>query len=229
MVQNDRKDFMHFVPWRASTTSRHVCGPRGGVQWDNWAEFSQTVHGPVSLLCCLTQKYCQARPQWAIGAFSLLFTLQELVNSGNSWSFAPAPFHLTQLSMVFMNRQLAVAGKVSRSSVSVTFQRAFWYYKLCKPMINGSRFIPCYYKHALLCPWYKSVLQLSFGLYGIHNLVTVALGILYPVETSTTYTCTYPSILRVLCFCIASLKAVFPCLKIWFQWRLMEQWGVQTY
>ena len=170
------------------------------------------VHGPVSLLCYLTQKIVK----YVLSEQLVLFhsCLQELVDLGNSWSFAPAPFHLTQLSMAFMNRQLAVAGKVSRSSVSVTFQRAFWYYKLCKPMINCSLFIPCYYKHALLCPWHKSVLQLSFSLYGIHNLVPVALDILYHIETSTAYTCTYPSILRVLCFCIASLKTVFPCSSI---------------
>ena len=35
-------------------------------------------------------------------------------------------------------------------------------------------------------PWYKSVIQLGFGLYGIHNLVPVALGRVYPVETSTS-------------------------------------------
>ena len=36
-------------------------------------------------------------------------------------------------------------------------------------------------------PWYKSVIQLSFGLYTIHNLgVPAALGCVYPVETSTS-------------------------------------------
>ena len=34
-------------------------------------------------------------------------------------------------------------------------------------------------------PWYKSVIQLGIGLYGIHNLGAVALGSVYPVETST--------------------------------------------
>ena len=34
--------------------------------------------------------------------------------------------------------------------------------------------------------WYKSVIQLGFGLYGIHNLVPAALGRVYPVETSTS-------------------------------------------
>ena len=35
-------------------------------------------------------------------------------------------------------------------------------------------------------PWDKSVIQLSFGLYGIHNLMLAALGCVYPVETSTS-------------------------------------------
>ena len=32
----------------------------------------------------------------------------------------------------------------------------------------------------------KSVIQLGFGFYGIHNLVPAALGRVYPVETSTS-------------------------------------------
>ena len=35
-------------------------------------------------------------------------------------------------------------------------------------------------------PWYKSVIQLGVGLYGIHNLGPAALGSVYPVETSTS-------------------------------------------
>ena len=41
-------------------------------------------------------------------------------------------------------------------------------------------------------PWYKLVIQLGVGLNGIQNLGPVALGCLYPVETSTrciTYAC----------------------------------------
>ena len=34
-------------------------------------------------------------------------------------------------------------------------------------------------------PWYKLVIQLGVGLYGIHNLGPMALGSVYPVETST--------------------------------------------
>ena len=40
-------------------------------------------------------------------------------------------------------------------------------------------YVRCY------APWYKSVIQLGVGLYGIHNLVPAALGSEYPVETST--------------------------------------------
>ena len=36
--------------------------------------------------------------------------------------------------------------------VPFPFQRPCWYYKLCKPMMNCSLFIPCYYVHTLLCP-----------------------------------------------------------------------------
>ena len=39
---------------------------------------------------------------------------------------------------------------------------------------------------ALLGPWYKSVIQLGVGLYGIHNLGPTALGSVYPVQTSTS-------------------------------------------
>ena len=35
-------------------------------------------------------------------------------------------------------------------------------------------------------PWYKSVIQLGVGLYGIHNLGPTALSSVYPVETSTS-------------------------------------------
>ena len=35
-------------------------------------------------------------------------------------------------------------------------------------------------------PWYKSVIQLGFSLYGIHNLVPAALGCVYPIEASTS-------------------------------------------
>ena len=41
-------------------------------------------------------------------------------------------------------------------------------------------YVRCY------APWYKSVIQLGVGLYGIHNLGPAALGSVYPVETSTS-------------------------------------------
>ena len=40
-------------------------------------------------------------------------------------------------------------------------------------------YVRCY------APWYKSVIQLGVGLYSIHDLGPVALGCVYPVETST--------------------------------------------
>ena len=43
-----------------------------------------------------------------------------------------------------------------------------------------STYVRCY------GPWYKSVIQLGVGLYGIHNLGPAALGCVYPVETSTS-------------------------------------------
>ena len=41
-------------------------------------------------------------------------------------------------------------------------------------------YVRCY------APWYKPVIQLGVGLYGIHNLGPAALGSVYPIETSTS-------------------------------------------
>ena len=77
-----------------------------------------------------------------------------------------------------------------------------------------TKFVRCY------APWYKSVLQLGFGLYGIHNLVPVALGSVYPVETSTSlyniyitsYVCTSTNHLFVFCSEQVEAKLFFPML-----------------
>ena len=59
-----------------------------------------------------------------------------------------------------------------------------------------------FYTYALCyAPWYKSVIQLGFGLYGIHNLVPVALGSVYPVETSTSLYNLYINIFTELVLC----------------------------
>ena len=50
---------------------------------------------------------------------------------------------------------------------------------------NCPLFIPCYYVSALLCPMVQ-VGQLGVSPYSIHNLGPVALGGVYPIETSTS-------------------------------------------
>ena len=81
--------------------------------------------------------------------FTLVYLTEELVDSGNSGSFAPAPFHLTQSSS-FMSRQLL--REVSRSLFLPPFRDLSTVLQLCKPMTNCSLFIPFYYVRALLCP-----------------------------------------------------------------------------
>ena len=74
----------------------------------------------------------------------------------------------------------AVVALISRSSTSLP--SVLWH---CPCPIQCSfytvtTYVRCY------APWYKSVIQLGVGLYGIHNLGPAALGSVYPVETSTS-------------------------------------------
>ena len=74
----------------------------------------------------------------------------------------------------------AVVARISRSSTSLPFLGS-----LALPVPDCSfytvtTYVRCY------APWYKSVIQLGVGLYGIHYLGPAALGSVYPVETSTS-------------------------------------------
>ena len=112
----------------------------------------------------------------------LLFTLvyltqaQELLDSDNLW-----PFFVTQ-SHSFMSRQCA---KFQCTANCVGLWRTVPF------LYPATTYAHCH------VPWYKSVIQLGFSFYSIHNLVPVALSSVYPVETFTLlynlYIVTHPS------------------------------------
>ena len=88
----------------------------------------------------------------------------------------------------------AVIARISRSSTSLPFLGS-----LALPVPDCSfytvtTYVRCY------APWYKSVIQLSVGLYGIHYRGPVPLGSVhvYPVETSTSLYNLYTYIVHVL-------------------------------
>ena len=90
----------------------------------NGVEFSQTVLDLASLVswvCRLTQTDCRICPRVSSCClFTLVYLTEELVDPGNSRSFAPAPFQFSDtVELVQLLRE------VSRSPVSATFQRSF--------------------------------------------------------------------------------------------------------
>ena len=129
----------------------HTMCRHGEVIDEVMAEFSQTVHGVIfilSFVAVVSSSYdtggCEACPQVGnFHLFALVYLTQELVDSGNLWSFL--------LCYTFMGRQLLR-------------------------------------KRTLLCPMVQ-VIQLSFSLYSIHNLMPVALRDVHPPPRCITYTC----------------------------------------
>ena len=99
---------------------------------------------------CSTQTDCRARPRvCSCCLFTLVYLTEELVDPGNSRSFAPAPFHFTALDTVELVQLLR---EVSRSSFLPPFRDLCIVLKLCEPITNCLLFIHCYYVRALLCP-----------------------------------------------------------------------------
>ena len=74
----------------------------------------------------------------------------------------------------------AVIVLISRSSTPLPFLGSLARPCLITLFYTVTTYVRCY------APWYKSVIQLGVGLYGIHNLGPAALGSVYPVETSTS-------------------------------------------
>ena len=122
---------------------------------------------------------CEVHP-W-VGNFRLfalvyLTQAQELLDSDNLWPF------LLCYTVTFMGRQCA---KFRSTANCVGLWRTVHF------LYPATTYAHCH------VPWYKSVIQLGFSLYSIHNLVPVALNSVYPVETFTMlynlYIVTHPS------------------------------------
>ena len=114
--------------------------------------------------------------------FTLVYFTEELLDPGNSRSFAPAPFHFSD------SQARSVAAQSFQEFRFCHLSDIFLVLKIVKAHDKLFTFLnPATMCSHCYAPWYKSVIQLGFGLYGIHNLVPAALGSVYPVETSTSY------------------------------------------
>ena len=121
-----------------------------------------------------------ARLEWTVVACLLLFSWQVSQQSA---------VHSETVKLVHCVHEYGVASReVSRSSaflscLSEICSIAKWFLghvqtvRFLYPATTCTR---CY------APWYKSVIQLGVGPYGIHNLGPAALSCVYPIETSTS-------------------------------------------
>ena len=128
----------------------------------------------------VTQEAVKYVPEWAIFACLLLFTWHRprsyLIQITYNRSCSVTQSHS------FMGRQCA---KFRSTANCVGLWRTVHF------LYPATTYAHCH------VPWYKSVIQLGFSLYSIHNLVPVALNSVYPVETFTMlynlYIVTHPS------------------------------------
>ena len=102
-------------------------------------------------------------------------------------SLAHAVYLIVKI-MALRSRSMSIAAVVARISRSSTSLPFFCSLALALPVPDCTFYTVTITYVYVRCydPWYKSVIQLGVGLYGIHNLGPAALGSVYPVETSTS-------------------------------------------